>query len=120
MIPATDDSARASTKHPHVDRRIAVRQVPEKTHPVQVLEPPSGKPQPAIIRDISISGIGLLVKKPFDPGTHLQLDVRSPDKKLTYTMWANVVHVTAKGDDSCLIGCAFSRELSSSELQNLL
>ena len=61
----------------------------------------------AIIRDISCGGIRLQVRRRFEPGSGLAIELPGSGDQPPYIVLARVVHVTAQGDGSWSLGCAF-------------
>jgi PilZ domain len=68
-------------------------------------------------RDISTSGIGLILSRRFEPGTLLAIDVENPAQGVSYNVLARVIHATAQEDGTWRLGCAFARELAEEDLQ---
>jgi hypothetical protein len=75
---------------------------------------------PANVRDISASGLGLVLRRRFEPGAGLAIDVHGTDSIPPFTLLARVVHATALPDGRWVLGCAFVSELSDDELRALL
>jgi hypothetical protein len=75
---------------------------------------------PATIRDISVSGIGLLLKRRFERGAGLTIELPENGSNTGYTVLAKVIHATAQNGGYWLLGCAFVSELSDEELEGLL
>jgi hypothetical protein len=71
----------------------------------------------ARVRNISRSGINLIVRKPVEPGGMLSLDLPAPDGGSTYTVLACVVHAAVQGEGEWSLGCTFSQELTDAELE---
>lgn len=74
----------------------------------------------AIIRDISASGVALMLKRQFDPWTILDVEFQSADGSIVYTLQTRVVHSTPQRSGVWLLGCVFARELGGDELKALL
>ena len=71
----------------------------------------------AIIRNVSRSGINLLLETPLNPGVMLRIEVPHAKKSAhIVTLLACVTNVSPKSDDLWSTGCAFSIELSDDEL----
>jgi hypothetical protein len=60
----------------------------------------------AQVHDLSATGVGLLLRQRFEPGTHLLVELVSPDRRWVQRFRAQVVHVTPK-NERWLVGCAF-------------
>src|SRR5262249_14287661 len=78
-----------------------------------------GERRDARVMNISANGIGLVLDRPVENGTLLNLDLRSPTTHSTRTILACVVHVTSSPGE-WNVGCNFIRELSESDLKALL
>lgn len=104
------------------ERRAAVRHPCDLDTFLRTLNHPElDQTWPARIRDISTTGIGLQVEKPFAVGAELEIELQSGEQGITYTLLTRVVHTgTVEDDGSYLLGCAFARPLSESELDQLL
>ncbi len=72
------------------------------------------------IRDISTAGIGLVLKRRFEPGAGLAIEVPPAEDGVEQTLLARVRHATRMPDGRWLLGCAFISELSDDELRTLL
>jgi hypothetical protein len=70
----------------------------------------------AKVRDISHTGIGLILPRRFEPGTLLSIALNSKLPAFSRTMEATVVHVMPN-PDGWVIGCTFATALSEEELQ---
>ncbi len=75
---------------------------------------------PAKVCNISADGVGLLLRRPFEPGTLLTLTLQSADASVERTMLVRVLHLKSRSRNEWLAGCAFVSELSDSELQALV
>jgi hypothetical protein len=70
----------------------------------------------ATLRDVSISGVGLLVGSPLEPGTALFLQVPGEEEESIRFLRARVVRAARREDGSWLVGCQFASTLSREEL----
>jgi PilZ domain len=75
---------------------------------------------PATIEDISLGGILLILRRRFEPGAGLAIELPGHDGGEPYTVLAKVIHTRSRGDGSWVIGSRFVSELSEDELQRLL
>jgi hypothetical protein len=73
----------------------------------------------AEVLDISPNGMGLLVNRPVEVGTLLNIDLEGGTGRGITTILACVVHVTPR-DGQYSLGCNFIRELSEEELKVLV
>lgn len=67
-------------------------------------------------RDISAGGVGLILRRRFEPGTGLALVLAGADA----AVYARVVHVTALAGIGWMHGCQFVNPLTPEELNHLL
>jgi hypothetical protein len=75
---------------------------------------------PASIRDVSLGGVCLHLRRRFEPGAGLAIELAGPDEATPSTVLARVVHVRGLDDGSWLLGCAFVSRLGDDELNALL
>jgi hypothetical protein len=75
---------------------------------------------PGTIRDLSTGGLGLVLKRRFEPGAGLAIELPAQKDRPEETLLARVRHATRLPDGSWLHGCKFISELSDDELQRLL
>jgi hypothetical protein len=74
----------------------------------------------APIDNISVSGLALCLRRPLRRGSRLLIQMTSKALGVAHDLSARVTHATRQADGTWLIGCAFARELTPSELENLL
>jgi serine/threonine protein kinase len=72
------------------------------------------------IQDISSTGVCLLLRRRFEPGTILTAELHGAAQSITKTMLIRVLRVQEQARRRWSIGCAFDRELSELELKALL
>ena len=78
---------------------------------------------PGKVLDISIGGVGLILRHRFPPGAPLTVELKSPSGKSPRTFSVRVMHsrpVIVEGDPCWLVGCAFRRNLTEEELVEFL
>jgi hypothetical protein len=78
---------------------------------------------PGKVLDISLGGVGLILRHRFPPGAPLTVDLKSPTGKTLQTISVRVMHsrpVIVEGDPCWLIGCVLTRKFAEEELQELL
>jgi hypothetical protein len=80
----------------------------------------AGEGPPARVRDVSATGIGLLVGQPLKPGAVLVLTLQARDEQLSRPLPVRVMHATPQAGGGWLVGCQFVRRLSAGDLQALL
>jgi len=102
------------------DRRSLERYLCRRQTKVRVLTKPGLHSFSAIVRDISVLGIGLLVQQPCEPGTLVALQLRSRHARFSGILTAVVKHATTQPDGDWLLGCSLSRSLTDDEVLGLL
>ena len=74
----------------------------------------------ALVRDVSLAGIGLMLDRPLEPGSLLAIHLGAWRAGQSGVLLAEVVHATAQGNGEWLIGCKLSRSLGDHELESFL
>lgn len=111
----------AGARLPRAERRVSVRYLCYLDTSCQVpTELGEKESWPASLCDISLEGFGLVLEQPVEAETVLGLDLNSPDRDLSYTLFGRVVHSRRLPDGTWLTGCALLRRLSAEELHELL
>jgi hypothetical protein len=72
----------------------------------------------ATVKDISLTGIGLLLGRRFEPGILLAVEV--PAEGAPQLLLARVMHTRPHGEGVWLIGCELVNPLAEDELKALL
>jgi hypothetical protein len=72
---------------------------------------------PAAIRDISETGVGVVLGRRFERGTGLAIEVPGTGTRPPDTLLAKVVHVTALPGGQWRLGCTFVSRLSVDEVR---
>jgi PilZ domain len=73
----------------------------------------------ARVQDISITGIGLLIRQRLEPGTWLVLEPAEPSRYLPSELRAEVRHTRKFDEEDYLAGCRFSRLLTQEDVMAL-
>ncbi len=66
----------------------------------------------ATVRDISVTGMGVLTLRQFEPGTWLVVEPADPARCFSPELKAEVQHTTRSDKEGYLVGCRFSRLLT--------
>jgi len=99
------------------DRRIAVRYAGNPETDCHASVSPGGS-HPAWVRDISASGVALLMARAVAPGTDLTLVLENASLGVTRLLRARVVHaLEVPPNGYWLHGCSFERTLTDPELR---
>ena len=75
---------------------------------------------PATVRDVSLGGVRLHLRRRFEAGAGLAIELPGQDDGPPATVLARVVHVHGQEDGSWVLGCSFVSRLSDDELNALL
>jgi hypothetical protein len=98
------------------ERRVAVRYPGNPDAACRAYAPCAGV-YTAWVRDISATGVALLVPCEFEPGAVLTLELANSDQGVSRVVQARVVHVLeVPPDRRWLHGCAFERPLTAEEM----
>ena len=102
------------------ERRESVRYYFRHRPMVRFLIRPSFQCGRAFVKNISATGIGLLLSHEVEVGSVLFIQLRGLRRGLTRTQLARVVHVTPEGPGRWLVGCRLTGTLSDQELRDSL
>lgn len=69
------------------------------------------------VLDLSATGIGIAMSRRFEVGAILTLNLETPDKTVSRTLYVRVVNVSATADGSWRMGCKLTGELGDDELR---
>lgn len=75
---------------------------------------------PAGVQDISRDGISLVLHRPIEPETLINVELQGEMLKLPRVLLARVTHVTPRHSGHWLVGCEFVLGLTDDELRGLL
>jgi hypothetical protein len=109
-----------ATEAVDVERRGTVRfacNLKVTFRPIALLELSAA---PARVRDVSTRGIGLLSPTPITTGTFIVIDLPNAHGSDPIRKAARVVRMLPSEGNRWLLGCAFTRELSTDELKALV
>ncbi len=98
------------------ERRVAVRYPGNPDAACRAYSPVAGI-YTAWVRDISATGVALLLPCEFEPGAIVTLELDNSDQGVSRVLRARVVHaLEVPPDPRWLHGCAFERPLTAEEL----
>jgi hypothetical protein len=75
---------------------------------------------PARVRDLSTRGVNLHLRRRFEPGSSVLLELANGVRVFSLAMMVRVVRLEEQPDGSFLLGGEFSRKLTYNELMALL
>jgi hypothetical protein len=103
-----------------VDRRLYVRRLASMQATCRPADDIDHSSFIARVRDISRSGVGLLLPGPIDSGTLLSIDFPAIEGRAPYTVLATVLHVASVPNGEWAAGCVFACELSEDDVQSFV
>jgi hypothetical protein len=74
----------------------------------------------AEVRDVSQTGLGLAINRPFPPAAVLTVRLLTSGHKYSRAMLVRVKHCAPQPDGGWLIGCTFVVKLEEAELRGLI
>ena len=74
----------------------------------------------ATIVDLSQGGLRLILKRRFEKGTGLAIELPGTETRKPSVVFVRVVHVKNQGNGDWALGCKLISELSEEEMQSLL
>ena len=75
---------------------------------------------PAKVRDISSSGVSLLMSRRFEVGTMLVIDLHTTSGDESVLLLGRVARVTERMRGDWIMGCVLSKQLGNNELMGLV
>jgi hypothetical protein len=108
----------SSRPEPSADWRGAPRTLFTPGAPCLLVAPPDYRRRPGVVRDVSRSGVGLLLAEPLPEGTVLGVRPETP-AGASRVATLRVRHATALDDGRWLVGCAHVTALPPAELSAL-
>lgn len=119
LLAVADEAENAS---PDSDCRVYERkacELPSACQPASAMGSAESK-WSATICDISQGGIRLKLRRRFERGTGLAIELPACAGREAYTVLAKVVHILGESDGSWSLGCRFISELNDDEVERLL
>ncbi|HZY83896.1 MAG TPA: PilZ domain-containing protein [Gemmataceae bacterium] len=108
---------RTAPRPPHAERRASARHFCRLEGSCRALPEGRGESWAATVRDISADGVGLLLRRRFEPGVLLAVELAVGRE--ARSLLARVVHATAHAG-GWLVGCRFLSPLDEDELRAIL
>ncbi|HEV3204649.1 MAG TPA: PilZ domain-containing protein [Gemmataceae bacterium] len=105
---------------PAIERRRALRYGCNLEVFSKLIAQVDGDTWPAKVRNISVTGISLIVGHRLDLETLVNVELYNKSRKFLCQVPLRILYVLEKQDGNFIIGAAFTRELSQEELQGLL
>jgi hypothetical protein len=112
-VPATRDQEQLTIP----ERRNAPRCLSNLETSCQVAGVGEREQWHACVHDLSTTGIGLILKRRFEPGTLLSFVLDSQTRPCTHSFLARVVHARPHEDGGWRLGCRLVGEIGDEELQ---
>ena len=105
---------------PGADRRLALRFAISPETSCHLVAGVGETLWPARVLELSSAGIRLLVRRRFDPGAWVLLELANGARIFSCALVLCVAHVAERGDGAFVLGGAFARKLTYQELMALL
>jgi hypothetical protein len=115
--PKVDPSAELPEEQLVTERRRAPRFPSDLQTSCRPLTTRDGTSWPARVRDISRGGVALILRRRFEPGAVLTMELEDPAGAVSRSVFARVIHVRPDEAGTWMLGCAFTGELSDDELR---
>jgi hypothetical protein len=110
----------SATLPPGAERRQAIRHNCDLRVNDRLIVSIGTSSWPAVVADISTTGIGLVVGIRHDPGTTLPLDLYCTSNGLSLALRVRVVRTQRMPDGHWFCGCCFDEQIGNAELSALL
>jgi hypothetical protein len=102
------------------NRRAAARWRSAPATPGVLFVPDDGTTLIGWQTDLSAGGVGLVLSRPLEPDTPIELELAGPHQVCCLRVDARVVRVTPQRNGDWIVGCEFRRRLTDEELDTLL
>jgi PilZ domain len=110
----------ALRRRPKIERRAWVRMSKEIRGEPMTATDESDTAWLGTIRDVSTTGIALILTRPFEPGTLLFIDLSANPNPVLQRRPVRVVHAKSEEEGRWMVGCIFASPLSQKELHRIL
>ena len=100
------------------DRRAGSRCSCTLSATCEPIPPGSAEHFPGTVQNIAENGIGLILDRQLEAGSHLWVVMRGADDVLLGKMLIRIVHITTQADGHWLHGCLFTKEVSDPVMQS--
>jgi anti-sigma B factor antagonist len=77
-------------------------------------------PFPAKVRNLSLTGASLVVGRPLEPGTIVDLRLAHANRAVDFVLGFRIVYTMRRADGHFIVGGVFRRRLTAPEVQGLL
>ncbi len=105
---------------PAIEHRAFVRHECREEGSCHSVQPGAKEVWPATVRDVSVSGLSLVVRHEFAKGEILVVELEKPVEGFPRRLFMRVKHATKYADHSWIVGCCFVNKLTDYELQALI
>ena len=119
----SEDAKRAETSPTVIERRAWVRFTSDLEASCQSKGALKDAGWPGRVVDLSLGGIGLILRHRFPSGAPLTVELKTQSGKCPGTVSVRVIHtrpMVVEGDPCWFTGCAFAKNLTDAELQELM
>jgi len=119
LVNATVSSLLSHDLPPDMERRVSIRHASDEEALCHLGGSPRYEAHWVRVRDVSTTGVGLLFSVPLPAGRRLSLEFPGAGPQVRRVVRARVMHCTAQGDETWLVGCRFDSPLADHELREL-
>ena len=113
-------SRQTSPRSNQVERRSAPRHACLREVVCQAVMAGRDENAPALVENISNTGLRLVLRRCYEPGRVLAVSWRDAHGVTQRTLLAHVIHARNVGDGTWSVGCALGVRLSDDEMKDLL
>lgn len=100
-----------------LERRVAPRFPINLTTSCRLMASSSDRNLNVRVRNISVTGVSLVVTRPVDPGSILKIELRSVARNVTQPLRVHVVYCIEHPCGELIVGGRFAEPLSQDELR---
>jgi hypothetical protein len=100
-----------------IERRVAPRFPINLTTSCRLMAVVPARTLSVRVRNVSVSGISLVVSRPVDPGDRLEIELRSVARNVTRLLTVQVVYCIEHPSGELIVGGRFSEPLTHEEFR---
>lgn len=102
------------------ERRVAVRHESSQATPCHYATPERVDCEWADVQNVSRTGVALRMKRPFEVGAQVIIELPARTYQAIHPVSANVIRVTQQPDGQWLVACSFQKPLDDDEVEKLV
>lgn len=117
MAEPSDPTSAQPTEPTGIERRVATRHPCNLMTSCRILAAVRGAAAPLRVRNISVSGISLVVGRHLDAGELLTIELKHTTRNATRTLQVRVVYCIEHPSGESIVGGRFAQALTPEELK---